>query len=107
MTAGELAENLAAEEDCGEFPHVLDGVVLIGAARVWRGCSTAGSWTRRGGSADQGAVIAGGHRLLGRTMCRVEGCQTTVHSGLTVVCHRCFSRLTRLGMSKAEIAATA
>ena len=32
MSAVGLAENFAAGEDCGEFPHVLAGVVLIGAA---------------------------------------------------------------------------
>ena len=46
------------------------------------------------------------HRLLGRTVCRAQGCRNIVQSGLTV-CHRCFTRLTRLGMSRAEIAAAA
>ena len=32
MSAVELAESLAAQQDCGAFPHVLDGVVLVGAA---------------------------------------------------------------------------
>jgi hypothetical protein len=32
VTTVGLAENLAVEEDCGEFPHVVGGVVLIGAA---------------------------------------------------------------------------
>lgn len=43
------------------------------------------------------------HRLLGRTVCRVQRCHNTVHSGIAV-CHRCFTRLSRLGMSPEDIA---
>ena len=107
MTTVELAENLAAEEDCGEFPHVLDGVVLIGAAArlarlLDRRFLDEAGWDPR----TRVLSLPADHRLLGRTMCRVEGCQNAVRSGLTV-CYRCFTRLTRLGMSKAEIAAAA
>jgi integrase len=102
-----LAERVAVEQDCGEFPHVVGGVVLIGAAARLaamldrRFLAEAGwdPWTRV-------LSLPAQHRLLGRTVCRVEGCQNTVHSGLTV-CHRCFTRLTRRGMSKVEIAAAA
>jgi integrase len=102
-----LAERVAVEQDCGEFPHVVGGVVLIrAAARLAamldrRFLAEAGwdPWTRV-------LSLPAQHRLLGRTVCRVEGCQNTVHSGLTV-CHRCFTRLTRRGMSKVEIAAAA
>ena len=98
MTAVELAENLGAVEDCGEFPHVLDGVVLIGAAArlarmLDRRFLDEAGWDPR----TRVLSLPADHRLLGRTMCRVEGCQTTVHSGLTVVCHRCFSRLNSAG----------
>jgi integrase len=107
VTTVELAENLAAEEDCGEFPHVLGGVVLIGAAArlaamLDRRFLDEAGWDPR----TRVLSLPAEHRLLGRTVCRVEGCQNSVHSGL-MVCHRCFTRLTRLGMSKAEIAAAA
>ena len=107
MTTVELAENLAAEEDCGEFPHVLGGVVLIGAAArlaamLDRRFLDEAGWDPR----TRVLSLPAEHRLLGRTVCRVDGCQNSVHSGL-MVCHRCFTRLTRLGMSKAEIAAAA
>jgi len=102
-----LAENFAAGEDCGEFPHVLAGVVLIGAAArlaamLDRGFLAEAGWDSRA----RVLSLPARHRLLGRTVCRVEGCQTTVRSGL-MVCHRCCTRLTRLGMSEAEIAAAA
>ena len=32
MTVVGLAERVAVGQDCGQFPHVLDGVVLVGAA---------------------------------------------------------------------------
>jgi hypothetical protein len=107
VTTVELAENLAAEQDCGEFPHVLDGVVLIGAAArlaamLDRGFFDEAGWDPR----TRVLSLPAEHRLLGRTVCRVDGCQNTVQSGLPV-CHRCFTRLTRLGMSQAEIAAAA
>ena len=66
MTTVELAENLAAEEDCGEFPHVLGGVVLIGAAARLARMLDRGILGRGGlGSADQGVVVAGGTSIVG------------------------------------------
>ena len=107
MTTVELAENLAADEDCGEFPHMLRGVVLIGAAArlvamLDRRFLDEAGWDPR----TRVLSLPAEHRLLGRTVCRVDGCQNSVHSGL-MVCHRCFTRLTGRGMSKAEIAAAA
>lgn len=107
MTAVTLTERVAVEEGCGEFPHTLGGIVLIGAAvrlaaMLDRGFLDEAGWDPQ----TRVLSLPAQHRLLGRTVCRVDGCQTTVESGLTV-CHRCFTRLTRLGMSKAEIAAAA
>ena len=51
--------------------------------------------------------LPAGHRLLGRTVCRAGGCATGVHAGLPGVCHRCFTRLTGLGLTRDEIAAAA
>lgn len=107
MTAVRLAESLAAEQDCGEFRHVVDGVVLIGAAArlarmLDRGFLDEAGWDPR----TRVLSLPAEHRLLGRTMCRVQGCPNTAQSGLPV-CHRCCTRLTRSGLSQAEIAAAA
>lgn len=45
------------------------------------------------------------HRLLGRKVCRVERCVGTVHNDAPEICHRCFTRLTGMGMSVEDIAA--
>ena len=104
MTAGRLAERVAVEEDRGEFPHVLDGVVLIGAAARLAAMLDCGFLDEAGWDPRTRLLsLPVEHRLLGRTKCRVQLCQNTIQSGLRV-CHRCFSRLTRLGMSSEDIA---
>jgi integrase len=95
-------------EDAFEIPHVLDGVVLIGPAgrlarMLDRGFLDEAGWDPR----TRVLSLPARHRLLGRTVCRVEECARTVHAGLPAVCHRCFTRLGGLGMSTAEIAAAA
>ena len=47
------------------------------------------------------------HRLLGRRVCRAAGCDSTAHHRFRTVCHRCFTRLTGLGMTAEEIAIAA
>jgi integrase len=49
-------------------------------------------------------VLPAGHQLLGRQVCRVERCVNTVHNDCPDTCHRCFTRLTGLGMSAQDIA---
>jgi hypothetical protein len=98
--ASEISENAC------EFPHVLDGVMLVGAAArlasmLDRGFLDEAGWDPR----MRVLGLPAKHRLLGRRVCRADGCERTVHSGLPAVCLRCFTRLTRLGMSTAEIAA--
>ena len=78
MTAVGLAERVAAGQDCGEFPHVLDGVVLIGAAArlaamLDRRFLDEAGWDPR----TRVLSLPAEHRLLGRTVCRVEGCQNS------------------------------
>ena len=104
MTAAMLASTSAVTEQAREFPHVLDGVVLEGAAArlarmVERDLLTEAGWDPR----TRVLSLPARHRLLGRPVCRAEGCERTVHSGLPGVCHRCFTRLTRLGLSTDEI----
>ena len=65
---------------------MLDGVVLIGAAArlaamLDRGFLDEAGWDPR----TRVLSLPAAHRLLGRTVCRVEGCQNTVHSGLSGV----------------------
>jgi hypothetical protein len=81
---------------------VLDGLVLDGAAgRLAR-------ILERGFLDDAGWELSlpTQHRPRWAGRCaRADGCVHTVHSGLPAVCHRFFTRLTRLGMNAAEIAA--
>ena len=106
MTGATLAHASPFTEDACEFPRVLDGVVLDGAAgRLARmldsGFLDGAGWDPR----TRVLSLPAQHRLLGRQVCRADGCERTVHSGLPRVCLRCFTRLTRLGMNAAEIAA--
>ena len=106
MTTAALATSLPARGGSAEFPHVLAGAVLDGAA------------VRLAGSLDRGLLAEAGwdpaarilflpsqHRLLGRQVCRAEGCDGTVHNDCPGVCYRCFTRLKELGMSAAGITA--
>lgn len=44
------------------------------------------------------------HRLLGRTLCRVDGCMATAHgTRLSGLCWACYARLRRAGMGAEEI----
>src|SRR5664280_2672180 len=47
------------------------------------------------------------HPLLGRTLCRVGGCRTTVHGGTGGVCWHCFTRLRGHGLRGQQIAGSA
>jgi integrase len=107
-TGAELA--VAAEPAVGglgrEFEHVLTGVVLHGAAaRLARTLDRAFLAEAGWDPAARVLSLPAGHRLLGRTVCRVGGCTTTAHAGLGGVCHRCFTRLTGLGLTKDQVAA--
>ena len=89
-----------------EFPHVLEGVLLDGAAArlaamLDRGLLEEAGWD----PATRILHLPAGHRLLGRQVCRAEGCAGTVHNDCPGVCRRCFTRLAKLGMSAADIAA--
>jgi hypothetical protein len=108
MTAATLAGTSSVREDSCEFPHVLDGVVLDGAAArlarmLERDFLDEAGWDPR----MRVLSLPAQHRLLGRRVCRADGCERSVHSGLPAVCLRCFTRLTGLGLSAAEIATAA
>ena len=89
-----------------EFPHVLDGVVLDGAAArlaemLDRALLDDAGWD----PAKRILFLPAHHRLLGRQVCRAERCTGTVHNDCPGVCYRCFTRLQQLGISPAGIAA--
>jgi len=101
-----VEQTVAVATDSREFPHVLDGVVLNGpaarlAGMVERDFLDEAGWDPR----TRLLSLPAQHRLLGRRVCRADGCERTAHSGLPEVCLRCFTRLTGLGMSAAEIVA--
>jgi hypothetical protein len=108
VTAAAVMRSASVTQDSCDLPHVLGGVVLTGeAARLARMLERRlldeAGW-------DPGMrvlFLPAEHRLLGRPVCRAGRCDRTVHCGLPGVCHRCFTRLTRLGLSSAEIAAAA
>src|SRR5436190_4934723 len=106
MTAATAMRTSSVTGQAAAFGHVLDGIVVGGQAAhlarmLERGFLDEAGWDPR----TRVLSLPAQHRLLGRTVCRVDGCERTVHSGLPVVCHRCFTRLTGLGMSRPEIAA--
>jgi len=97
---------LTGPAEAGEFPHVLGGVVLDGAAGRLAGMLDRGFLDEAGWDPRMRVLrLPAQHRLLGRRVCRADGCERTARDGLPTVCLRCFTRLSGLGMSTAEIAA--
>ena len=106
MTATALARTPPAAGASSEFPHVLDGVVLDGAAARLAGMLDRALLEEAGWDpATRILFLPAQHRLLGRQVCRAERCTGTVHNDCPGVCYRCFTRLQRLGMSATGIAA--
>ena len=106
MTAVTSARTISVDEESCEFAHVLDGVALSGAAAhlaraLDRGLLDEAGWD----PVMRVLYLPAQHRLLGRKVCRVERCVGTVHNDCPEICHRCFTRLTGLGMSVEDIAA--
>ncbi|MGH8959992.1 MAG: tyrosine-type recombinase/integrase [Jatrophihabitantaceae bacterium] len=94
--------------DAVGFEHVLAGVVLSGPAARLAGLLEAGFLAEAGWDPVARVLsLPAAHRLLGRTLCRVDGCATTVHGGTGGVCWHCFTRLREQGISEGQIAASA
>ncbi len=105
MSAAALAGARPVPAGTGEFGHVLAGVVLDGPAARLAGMLDRGFLDEAGWDPRMRVLrFPAQHRLLGRRVCRAEGCERGVRDGLPAVCLRCFTRLTRLGMSTADIA---
>ena len=88
------------------FTHVLAGVELAGpaarlAALMEREFLAEAGWDPVG----RVLRLPAGHRLLGRAVCRVDGCETTAHGARAGgVCWRCGTRLGRQGWSIEAVA---
>lgn len=87
------------------FDYVLAGVELTGPAARLAGMLEAGFLLETGWDpAARVLSLPAAHPLLGRTLCRIRGCETTVHGGTGGVCWHCFTRLRREGLSLDQIA---
>jgi integrase len=107
VTAVTSARTIPVAEESCEFAHVLDGAALTGAAAHLARALDQGLLDEAGWDpVTRVLFLPAQHRLLGRKVCRVERCVGTVHNDCPQVCHRCFTRLTGLGMSVEDIAAT-
>ncbi|MGH3124133.1 MAG: hypothetical protein ACRDND_24365, partial [Streptosporangiaceae bacterium] len=105
MTGAAAARAVPAAAGSGEFPGVLDGVVLEGPAAGLAGMLDDAFLAGAGWDPVTRVLsLPAGHRLLGRTLCRVDGCPATAHGTKTGgLCWQCFARLTRAGVSAAQI----
>jgi hypothetical protein len=90
-----------------EFRHVLAGVMLDGPAARLAGMLDPEFLAEAGWDpASRVLSLPAGHRLLGRTLCRADGCPATAHGTKAGgLCWSCFARLRRAGMSAEQIAA--
>ena len=105
MSGAAPALAVSAVADPARFDQVLAGVALTGQAARLAGLLEAGFLTGAGWDpAARVLSLPAAHPLLGRTLCRVGGCTTTVHGGTGGVCWHCFTRLRRDGLSLDQIA---
>jgi integrase len=106
VTAVTSARTISIDEESCEFAHVLDGSALSGAAAHLAGALDQGLLDEAGWDpVTRVLYLPAQHRLLGRRVCRVERCVGTVHNDAPEICHRCFTRLTGMGMSVKDITA--
>ena len=106
MTAASLARVVGGDRKGMKFPHVLVGAAFDGpAAALARALDKALLEEAGWDPVARILFLPAGHRLLGRKVCRVEQCSATAHYNYPDICHRCFTRLTRMGMTMDDIAA--
>lgn len=104
MTAAELVIAGGTGDRSLEFTHVLTGIALEADAARLAGMLDPRFLVEAGWNPQTRMLsLPAQYRLLGRTVSRVYRCHNTVHSA-SAVCHRCFTRLSRLGMSPEDIA---
>ena len=102
-----LAASPVAGRRC-EFPGVLAGIALDGPAARLTGMLDLPFLAGAGWDPVSRVLsLPAGHPLLGRTLCRADGCPATVHGTKAGgLCWSCFARLRRAGLSSEEIAAS-
>jgi integrase len=102
---GAAARALPREAGRGrEFSHVLAGVMLDGDAALLAAALAPAFLAEAGWDPVRRMLsLPAGHRLLGRAACKVSGCQAAAYHRRAGVCHRCFTRLTGLGMTAGQI----
>ncbi len=105
MTAAAAVLAVAVAEDVCEFPRVLEGTVLVGAAVHLAAMLEPAFLTEAGWDPTIRVLsLPARHPLLGRTLCRVDGCTASVHgTKIGGLCWRCFARLTRAGMTTEQV----
>lgn len=102
MTSSVLAPAVSPVADSAGFDHVLAGVALTGAAARLAGLLERGFLLEAGWDPVLRVLsLPAAHPLLGRTLCRVGGCSTTVHGRTGGVCWHCFTRLREPGPERA------
>ena len=107
MTAAVARAAGGSGQEATEFPHVLAGVGLDGPAAVLARALDKELLHEAGWDpATRILFLPAEHRLLGRKVCRVDRCAGTAHNDYPDICHRCFTRLTRMGMTMDEIASS-
>ena len=107
MTAAVARAAGGSGQEATEFPHVLAGVGLDGPAAVLARALDKELLAEAGWDpATRILSLPAEHRLLGRKVCRVDRCAGTAHNDYPDICHRCFTRLTRMGMTMDEIASS-
>jgi integrase len=106
VSAAGVARVVGGYREGIEFPHVLVGVAFDGpAAALARALDKVLLEEAGWDPVARILFLPAGHRLLGRKVCRVEQCTATAHYNYPDICHRCFTRLTRMGMTMDDIAA--
>ena len=87
-----------------EFSHVLAGVLLDGeAARLAAALDQAFLDEAGWDPVRRVLSMPAGHRLLGRAICKLSGCEAGLRDARAGVCCRCLTRLKRAGMTEEQI----
>jgi len=105
VTAAAVVLAAAAAEDVCEFGWVLEETVFGGSGARLAAMLDPVFLVEAGWDPTVRVLsLPAGHRLLGRTLCRVDGCTATAHgTKIGGLCWRCFAGLTRAGMSTEQI----
>lgn len=105
MSGAAIARALPAATGLREFPAVLAGVRLEDVAARVAGMLDPVFLAEAGWNpASRVLTLPAEHPLLGRRLCRVNGCVATAHgTKIGGLCWRCFARLRRSGLSAEDI----